>query len=219
MFSIDAMEGKMAYCNECGAYIPDGHTKCLACGYDETEVKAKNSAAQAASANSGRYGFDNDELRRRVEEQRKKQQEQSRVWAEQERERRERQQQRAEREREEQRARSSSGIDFDDLRSEASKVNNSKEASKLFATLSYLSVLSLIPLLFRRDDDYAMYHARQGLTLLIYGVVADVLSAIPGIGWLFGAFRVVCVFKGMINAANGIKAPLPYIGKFADRIK
>lgn len=210
----------MAYCNECGAYIPDGHTKCLACGYDETEVKAKNSAAQAAaSANGGRYGFYNDELRRRMEEQRKKQQEQSRVWAEQERERRERQQQRAEREREEQRARSSSGIDFDDLRSEASKVNNSKEASKLFATLSYLSVLSLIPLLFRRDDDYAMYHARQGLTLLIYGVVADVLSAIPGIGWLFGAFRVVCVFKGMINAANGIKAPLPYIGKFADRIK
>lgn len=220
MFFVDAMEGKMAYCNECGAYIPDGQTKCLACGHDETEVKAQNSAAQAAaSANSGRYGFNNDELRRRMEEQRKKQQEQSRVWAEQERERRERQQQRAEREREERRARSSSGIDFDNVRSEASKDANSKEASKLFATLSYLSVLSLIPLLFRRDDDYATYHARQGLTLLIYGVVANVLSVIPVVGWLFGAFRIVCVFKGMINAANGIKAPLPYIGKFAERFR
>lgn len=210
----------MAYCNECGAYIPDGHTKCLACGYDAAEEKAKKATAgQAASATGKQYGFDNEQLRQRLEEQRKKQQEQSRAWAEQERERRERQQQRAEREREEQRARASSGIDFNDAQSGASSAASNDGASKLFATLSYISVLSLIPLLFRRDDEYALYHARQGLTLLIYGVVADLLSAIPVIGWVFSVFRIVCVFKGMINAANGIKQPLPYIGKFAERIK
>ena len=27
----------MAYCRSCGAYIPDGHTKCLACGLDQEQ--------------------------------------------------------------------------------------------------------------------------------------------------------------------------------------
>lgn len=213
----------MAYCNKCGAYIPDGQTKCLACGYDEQEERQNAAAAAASAAESAtgdRYGFDNGELRRKLEEQRRKQQEQSYAWAQQERERRERAQQRAEREREESRARaqqaSRSSAEYDAGRTP--KAANRSE-SKLFAVLSYISVLSLIPLLFRRDDEYALYHARQGLALLIYGVVADILGAIPGIGWIFGAFRVVCVFKGMINAANDIKEPLPYIGKFAERFR
>lgn len=211
----------MAYCNKCGAYIPDGQTKCLACGYDETEEREKAAAATAtasagAASTGTRYGFDNEELRRKLEEQRKKQQQQSQVWAEQERERRERQRQREERAREAaeaQRTRS-----YDTTR-QASRKGANKTESKLFAVLSYVSVLSLIPLLFRRDDEYALYHGRQGLALLIYGVVADILGAIPGIGWIFSLFRVVCVFKGMINAANDIKEPLPYIGKFAERFK
>lgn len=211
----------MAYCNKCGAYIPDGQTKCLACGYDETEEREKAAAARAtasagAASTGTRYGFDNEELRRKLEEQRKKQQQQSQAWAEQERERRERQRQREERAREAaeaQRTRS-----YDTTR-QASRKGANKTESKLFAVLSYVSVLSLIPLLFRRDDEYALYHGRQGLALLIYGVVADILGAIPGIGWIFSLFRVVCVFKGMINAANDIKEPLPYIGKFAERFK
>lgn len=211
----------MAYCNKCGAYIPDGQTKCLACGYDETEEREKAAAATAtasagAASTGTRYGFDNEELRRKLEEQRKKQQQQSQAWAEQERERRERQRQREERAREAgeaQRTRS-----YDTTR-QASRKGADKTESKLFAVLSYVSVLSLIPLLFRRDDEYALYHGRQGLALLIYGVVADILGAIPGIGWIFSLFRVVCVFKGMINAANDIKEPLPYIGKFAERFK
>ena len=27
----------MAYCEKCGAYIPDGQSKCLACGFDGAE--------------------------------------------------------------------------------------------------------------------------------------------------------------------------------------
>lgn len=215
----------MAYCNECGAYIPDGQTKCLACGYDEAEERQKAAAAATASATAGasatntgtRYGFDNEELRRKLEDQRKKQQQQSQAWAEQERERRERQRQREERARAESAARSTNS--YSGNRYSSTRTSGNRTESKLFAVLSYVSVLSLIPLLFRRDDEYALYHGRQGLALLIYGVVADILGAIPGIGWIFSAFRVVCVFKGMINAANDIKEPLPYIGKFAERFK
>ena len=35
----------MAYCSKCGAYIPDGMTRCLACGYDD---HAEQTAAQYA---------------------------------------------------------------------------------------------------------------------------------------------------------------------------
>ena len=87
----------MAYCDKCGAYIPDGQKKCLACGFDSEEEAAK--AAQPAQAEAARtaaedtgkyYSFTNEELRRKLDEQRKKQQEQSRRWAEQEKQRRER---------------------------------------------------------------------------------------------------------------------------------
>ena len=40
----------MAYCKSCGAYIPDGQTACLACGYDETAQQSKSSGSAAAKA-------------------------------------------------------------------------------------------------------------------------------------------------------------------------
>ena len=41
----------MAYCKKCGAYIPDGLSACLACGYDDV---AANAAAEAAMKQSAR---------------------------------------------------------------------------------------------------------------------------------------------------------------------
>ena len=35
----------MSYCTKCGAYIPDGQTRCLACGFDEAAEKSSGSAA------------------------------------------------------------------------------------------------------------------------------------------------------------------------------
>lgn len=224
----------MAYCDKCGAYIPDGQTKCLACGYDEAEERAAQAAASAsasasaASADTGKYyGFSNDELRAKLEEQRKKQQEQSRVWAEQERERRQREQDRAQRERErmqherEQQRRREEEQTSTARSTGARSVNTipslGEGESKVLAALSYVSILFLLPYFLRRDDSFAMYHARQGLVLLIYGVLADILGTIPVIGWIFGLFRIYCVFKGISNAVKGVKEPLPYIGKYAER--
>ena len=73
----------MAYCEQCGAYIPDGQTKCLACGYDESEKPKGNAAAAYAEKKdySGSAAFDSEKLRRQLEEQREKQKENSRRWA------------------------------------------------------------------------------------------------------------------------------------------
>lgn len=209
----------MAYCNKCGAYIPDGQTKCLACGFDEAEEQKK--AAQSSSAAAGRearrdtgkyYSFSSEEMRRELEERRKKQQEQSRIWAEQESARR------AERQRSEAQYRRDANENGTYSAPAETQGTSGRDESRLFAALSYISVLFLLPYFLRRGDDYAMYHARQGLVLLIYGVLSDILSAIPVIGWVFGLFRLYCVFKGISNAVTGKREPLPYIGKYGERI-
>ena len=38
----------MAYCLKCGAYIPDGQTACLACGYDALAEQKKAEKAKQA---------------------------------------------------------------------------------------------------------------------------------------------------------------------------
>ena len=210
----------MAYCNKCGAYIPDGQTKCLACGYDEAAEEKQNTAAQSRSSSAGEqdsgkyYSISNDELHRKLEDQRRKQQEQSRKWAEQEHERR----RRAAEARQQEQDGQSIGYDRETFGTYETNGTQDKE-SRTFGALSYLSILFLLPYFLRRNDEFAMYHAKQGLVLLVFGVLSDILSAIPGIGWIFPLFRVYCIFKGMGNASKGIKAPLPYIGKYGENIR
>ena len=49
-------EGAMAYCDKCGAYIPDGQSKCLACGYDAEEEKRKAAAQASCYGQTGKCG-------------------------------------------------------------------------------------------------------------------------------------------------------------------
>ena len=56
----------MPYCKSCGAYIPDGQSKCLACGYDEEADRAAQQAAAAASAaavSATNYSYVDPELK------------------------------------------------------------------------------------------------------------------------------------------------------------
>jgi len=197
----------MAYCKNCGAYIPDGHTKCLACGVDEAEQQAAAAAAaQQAKENTGR--IDGEFLRRQLEEQRKKQQENSRKWAEAERARRQAEQEhQAERF---EKYRQSRDADFNFERS----TNRSKSAggNKVLAALSYLSIFCLLPFVLCRDDKFAMFHAKQGLRLFAASAVLEVLGSIVGMGWLVTLFRLYFIYKGMTNATSGKMEPLPYIG-------
>ena len=49
----------MPYCKSCGAYIPDGLTACLACGYDDTVVQAGAASQKQAAPKPER----NDDVR------------------------------------------------------------------------------------------------------------------------------------------------------------
>ena len=64
----------MAYCKKCGAYIPDGLTACLACGFDENLAAKENADTVAKTVN--------DRIKEELEEQRRARQEENRRWAE-----------------------------------------------------------------------------------------------------------------------------------------
>lgn len=92
------------------------------------------------------------------------------------------------------------------------------EANKMMALLSYL--IFFIPLIAAKESKYAMFHANQGLTLFLAGVIVSIAgSVIPFLGW-FLILPVGCIIvavlgiMGIINAWKGLAKELPIIGKF-----
>lgn len=198
----------MSYCNNCGAYIPDGQTKCLACGLDETEQKKTETSGSATqSAPNGSARFDTEFLRQQLEEQRRRQRENSRKWADAERARRQR-----DRERRSGGYAADAGTQTRSQEEGRSCCSSSAPANRTVAALSYLGILCFLPYFVCRDDEFAAYHARQGLGLLLFGVGANLLSTIFGLNWLVSIIWVYMIYKGMTAAGAGKRQPLPYIG-------
>jgi len=90
---------------------------------------------------------------------------------------------------------------------------------KMFAVLGYLSILCIIPLLFRKDNPFVLLHGKQGLVLFIGQVAVFILSIIfpwllkPGLFILF-AFS----FVGILAVLQGKKLELPFVAALAEKI-
>jgi fumarate reductase subunit D len=92
----------------------------------------------------------------------------------------------------------------------------------VMAALSYLGVLCFVPLLAAKDDEFVYFHAKQGLVIWMWSVLALFALHIPGIGkWLFGFSSMgVVVFSvlGLLSVLFQRAWKLPLIGEVADRI-
>ena len=107
------------------------------------------------------------------------------------------------------------------------------QSNKAMGVIAYLGFLCIIPLLAAKQSKFAQYHARQGLTLLVFDVAYYIaISIIKAILWnvlpwsLFGIysmisglfslasiFFVVLMIIGIVNAVKGECKELPLIGK------
>ncbi|CAK0765665.1 Magnetosome protein MmsF [uncultured Gammaproteobacteria bacterium] len=93
--------------------------------------------------------------------------------------------------------------------------------SRVMAVLSYLGVLCFIPLLFSRDDAFVSFHARQGLVIWGWGVLALFSLGIPGFGWFFrfsGSFVTILSVIGIVSALLQQTWKFPLIGDLADQL-
>lgn len=96
------------------------------------------------------------------------------------------------------------------------------QTNKWIAIVAY--IVFFVPLLAAKDSRYALYHANQGLLLLLTTIAANVvLGLIPLIGvWLIplanlGLLALIVV--GVLHAAYGLMRPLPVIGTFLTIIR
>lgn len=196
----------MSYCTRCGAYIPVGDTACPACGYDPEKEQAQaqtqqhsytsGGAAQAQQAppqqqTSGEYhSAGSHQTSGEYHQSQTQQQTQAMTWAPWEQEN---QQQ-------------STGSGY----SESESV---PEDVRRISVLSYVGPLFLYPLLTRKDDEFVLYHANQGLLLFIFETITNILFG--GIlGLAAKLFALFCVVLGAKTAAAGRKQELPLIGRF-----
>ena len=192
----------MAYCNQCGAYIPDGHSKCLACGYDAAEA-AQEKAAQAYEYKEEKKRIDSDFLKKQLEQQRRRQQENSRKWAETEKAQRDKT-------RREHENRAYSATRSTDNKKYST--GNTLSGSKLFSLMSYFGFLFVLPYIFCQNDDFALFHAKQGLILFVAGLAAKIAASILGLGWLVSIAKIYFIYKGVTAVLDGRREKLPYIG-------
>ena len=97
------------------------------------------------------------------------------------------------------------------------------EKNRKIACLSYLSILCLIPLFWRRESKFAQFHARQGLILLFIELILPLFNIIPFLGqvvWVSGLILLlVYSVLGIRYAWQGRFWEMPYLGYYAKRIK
>ncbi|MBF0195661.1 MAG: hypothetical protein HQL71_13950 [Magnetococcales bacterium] len=94
--------------------------------------------------------------------------------------------------------------------------------SQVMAAMSYLGILALVPLVINGRDPYVGFHARQGLVLWIWEVLAVFSLAIPVIGRIFfQTSSLICFLlsvAGLISILLGKAWKLPIVGNLATKL-
>ncbi len=98
------------------------------------------------------------------------------------------------------------------------------EHGRFFAVIAYLGILSLVAIIFKKSNNFAVFHGKQGLILFIWEVGALVVSIIPVVGSLIlGVSLLVCfIFSimGIVQAWLGVYWKLPgALGRWAEQLE
>ena len=99
------------------------------------------------------------------------------------------------------------------------KASESVERQKL-SVLSYLGLFWLIPAITQGDDPFMKYHTEQGLGLLVFGALVNLLGVISG--WVSLVGNIICligIINGIKNVLGGKREPLPVIGSLVQSVK
>jgi len=116
------------------------------------------------------------------------------------------------------------------------KVSGLELDTRVFAGLSYLSILFVVPWVAKRDDKFVMFHVRQGVTLFLAEVVTSVilwlLDAFLTTVFSFGAITFMLILSklawiffaavsivGVYFAMKGVEKQLPILSLFARNLK
>jgi len=96
------------------------------------------------------------------------------------------------------------------------------EEGRFFALISYITFLCIVALALKKDNRFAVYHAKQGLVIFVLEVVVMILSVIPVLGSViqyagfivFALLSLWCIFQVLL----GNYPRVPVISEIADKI-
>jgi uncharacterized membrane protein len=94
-------------------------------------------------------------------------------------------------------------------------------SNKILACMSYLGILALVPLILNNDDHYVRFHARQGVVIWMWEVIAIYALAIPGGRMIFSVSTFLCFalsVVGLMSVLLGRAWKLPMVGNWAESI-
>lgn len=104
------------------------------------------------------------------------------------------------------------------------ELHDSKEVhdGKFFAVISYISFLCIVSLVLKKDNRFALFHAKHGLVLFVFEVLTFILTIIPILGWFLkvlgsAAFTLLSLW-GALHALHGNLKRIPLISEMADKI-
>ena len=93
---------------------------------------------------------------------------------------------------------------------------------KIFAILAYIGILCLIPLLVKKENKFAFFHAKQGLVIFIAEIALGIIGMIPFLGWLIAALGLILIpiicLIAIIQVLMGNYWRIPVIADIADKI-
>ena len=179
----------MSYCTRCGAYIPTGESACPACGYDEARERDAGGAARQYYSDTTKDPWDD---RRDVREPWEKKEEIWEPWKKQ--------------------GASASQGKTGSSGADGRRPGATGTDEQRLSVLSYVGPLFVLPLLLRKNDAFARFHANQGLVLFLLECLVGTIFGGGLLGVAGSLFCFYCLVCGVKSAAAGRMDRLPVIG-------
>lgn len=92
----------------------------------------------------------------------------------------------------------------------------------IFASLSYMWVLCLVPALLKKDQPFVRFHARQGLMLFIIEVALGIIGIVPFLGLAIARIGLlvcsVISIIGIVQVVRGKEWKIPFVNEWAEKI-
>lgn len=90
-----------------------------------------------------------------------------------------------------------------------------------FAVLSYILCLWILTFIFKKDNQFALFHARQGIVIFVGNIICFAFMFIPVLGVLFSILQFVLVITslyGIYLSLTGKTEPIYLIGDIVKRL-
>ncbi len=100
--------------------------------------------------------------------------------------------------------------------------NNSSSGENLYAVLSYLWVLCLIPVFVKKENEFIKFHARQGLMLFMVEIAVGIVGIVPILGSVVHTLGIIVCglvsLVAIVQVLMGKKWKIPVVSEWSEKL-